>query len=251
VRLTAAITVGSLLVCPSLASADFIDFTALSISPRHSMTIGDVTITAGDEGSNVAIVRGEGLGVVGAGSNGSFDQIMAFAEDSVGNWRNAPGGAFESGADITVDGTITAITIRTYMTFLQGIVPTTLPGFEMSFYPLFDHSASQVNYHGVRPGDTLTFGWPERVSSDPSDPVYEPHSLFRMGLFSNWPQEIPFYYALVDGSGTATVQFGFSLVSMEYTPRPSALLEPATVPEPASLALITVGLLALRRRRTR
>jgi hypothetical protein len=230
-RLIAA-TVG-ILSASTPALATTIDFTAVTMGAANTLLIDGITVT-GDGGALVSTAAGQGLGLVGVGLNASIDRVLHWEQ---GAFPNGGSGASDGTLSFAVDGTITAFTFMPFVTIVEGPQPTTLPGFEMSYVAPVAGLTADRSYLGLLPTTrfdpvTVTFR-PDRL----------PFALTGIGLISDSGQANYFSQYMHDaGFPSATIQFGFSILSMDYTPTQAA-------PEPATLALLIPAALLLRRRR--
>ena len=225
---------------PTLAVAATIDFSKLSITPAGTIALDGVTITASN-GGQVTVVEGEGLGVAGVGKAGGIDRIMTWTD--IQTFGNAEATQVDPSIAIAVNGTITSLTVLPYMYILEGGSPITWPVFEMSYYPIAAGAAPMTTYNIMRPFQARTFVWTDE----------QPSLLQSLGLGANQPPESRFGAYLRTYNVPATVQFGFSVLALEYTPASMLELESVATaaPEPSLVTLCALGMALLRQRRRR
>ena len=230
---------GVALLCARPASASFIDFTALNIGPSATIVLDGLTIT-GQNGALAAIVAGEGLGIANIGRMSAIDAILAFEAGHIANnlWREV-----EGRLQLSVDGVIDSLTLQPFMTILSGQTALGFPNFEIRYFPHTTGLASTDTQGIATPfvSKTLAFTDEER-----------PHTISDMGLWLNQPPESRLTGFVNTYGPEITVQFGYSIVSMNYTPTSVpdlASFNSSAVPEPATGLLLGLGALALWRRR--
>jgi hypothetical protein len=222
------------LLWASPAHADLIDFTTLTAGPAATLQIGGVTIS-GEQDGLVAIEYGVGLGLVGLEGNGSLDYVWASGTNTH---------TFDGRLTLSVDGSINALTIQPYLRIdgpapIDG-VPLNIP---MSF--LRDGDLIYPYYYAMLPAPfaPVTFDFHGGSSLNPYDDRID--ALLSLGLDADWSLNDFFgAYLLSHDRAPATFSYGYSIVSLDYTPTPT--------PEPGTLALLAlgVGILSLRRHST-
>ena len=244
-RLPGFVVAACLLAIP--ARANLIDFTAITSAASPSLTFGDITITATGTSADarVATVAGVGLGTVGWGSDGSIDMTFIWGDggrDSLSTGWGLSGGfgaGFGSGLSIIANGDaiINSMTILPYMT-IDGPQPDRLPTFSVGWDVYVHGGVFGTNYFELQPFVQTTF-YAERP--DPF-PTWQFHDVaFR----SDFDYFIPFLaYRESTNYAASTMNFGFSILSVDYTPA-------TDVPEPATLFVIGIGGAVLGCRRAR
>jgi hypothetical protein len=223
----------------SIAHADVVDFTQVSIGAQSSFSYQGVTVT-GNNATQVSTVAGVGLGISGVGSDGSIDWIYNRFSDSDGNYIS--GGTMETGTlNLSVDGRINSITLVPYLS-IEG--PTPLEGVQLRFTSRFTPVVSQCG------------SWEARRAMGSAAAQTFNMSIFECGregamvtglntIGINHPEmgNDLRYYEMSQEFPDYTARFGFSIVSLDYTP--------TQVPEPGTLQLLGLGVVgvALIRRR--
>jgi hypothetical protein len=230
-----ALTAAGLFAVPHSAGATFVDFTAATRGPANSMVIDGVTV-AGDEGALVSTMCGEGLGLVGVGFNSAIERILWWDEGD--EFDHGAGQVRDGELSLSVDGTINSFTILPFMKILDGPQPDTLPGFEMSYRPWYPDQATTDYSNAMKPTDPPT---PVTFTFRQDRPL--PVQIRDIGLYSDFGQYIYFSeYRTKYNNPASTIQFGFSILSIDYTPT-------QPVPEPGTLTLLVPAALALWQRR--
>lgn len=231
-------------LCSSNAEAILVDFTQVTRAPSDALVIDGVTITGspgfnGIGASSISTVEGIGLGVGGLAPSGSLDRLIELnvTEDFPGTGRDVR----DVPLTLTVDGEITALTILPYFTFLGPNAPEPMDRFLMAYntFTVGATSVPQIQYVDV--GSPTTFHFPIRF--DPESPLPGAKSILDLGAYDDWDATRIglYYYAKEHGLTSVTAQFGFSITSLEYTPR--------LVPEPATVGFLLVGMSAILLRR--
>jgi hypothetical protein len=206
------------------ASAALVDFTTLNRLPQGTLVIDGVTVS-GDDGALVATEFGRGLGLAGVGSSASIDRSLSWTSgSSVGD---VSAQSRDGELTLSVDGMINSLTILPYM-LIEGPEAATFPQFEMSYRPLVTGEISTRTQTTLQPFAPLIFTFrPDRSPSVIAD----------VGLFSDFGQ-YPFFldYRTAFGNPESTIMFGFSIISLDYTPAFQS--SPLATPEPTTLLLL-------------
>jgi hypothetical protein len=165
------------------------------------------------------------LGLTALGKLGGIDRIRTWAE---GSFEQAISEVRDGELQLTVDGTINSFTIMPYMVILEGPAPDLLPNFEMSYQPTNGLAPSRYHYI-ASPFQPLTFSFENRQEDNP-----RPYEISHLGLFSDFGQGVYFLdYRQTFNNPASTIQYGFSVLSIDYTPR--------HVTEPGSVTLLMFG----------
>lgn len=205
------------------ALAEIVDFTDMDRGPSTTLQVNGVTISPGtfpnDVGSMPATVSGIGLGSATIGAFGTVDRI----QDITGYMRES--------LQLSVSGSLNSISITPYFEVVGSKEPIFL-SFDISYYL-----------------GSLGMGGPTYNTISSSSPIVlnlaftGPFDRFHIGLQSDFGN--PAIQVYLSEHPGATVQFGFAITSLDYTP--------AGVPEASTVMLFGIGLaglgLLLRRRK--
>jgi hypothetical protein len=192
------------------ALAVIVDFTDMDRGPSNSLQIGDVTISGGsyfifDVGSMPATVSGTGLGSATIGAFGTVDRI----ENITGYMRES--------LRLSVSGSLNSITITPYFEVVGSKDDIFLP-FDISYY--LGSNPVGTTYRTIMSSSSIVLNFPFMEAGSVS-----------IGLQSGFGNpEVGLYLAQHPG---ATVEFGFAITSLDYTP---------AVPETSTVILFGVGL---------
>lgn len=240
-RLPLMVAILLVVLCASKAEAILVDFTQVTRAPSDRLVIDGVTITAASGfnavgSSSISTVAGTGLGVGALAPNGSIDRLMELTITGE-YWLGTGRDIREAPLTLTVDGEITALTILPYFTFIGPNAPAPLPELIMAYDTFTPGWTSHTLYRHVGVGSPTTFHFPYFI--DPDNPMPGPTSIVNLGVYDDWDwtRIILTGYMEQQGLTSVTAQFGFSITSLEYTPR--------SVPEPATMGILLVGLSAL------
>jgi hypothetical protein len=212
--------VAILSVSASPAYAVVVDFTNFpTLSTTGTLTIGGVTIA----GTDVSIVHGVGLGSSSVLGAGTLDHQMTITIDENGMPHRQS--QVDQPLSVGVDGFITALTVQAYFYDPSGTLELNVP---MMIEPVSDgwlHTWFQASLNPVAP-TTFTWAFEERGE------VMPPNHIDYMWANGTTVLDV-IAYAYANRGIETTLNFGFSIVSLEYTPR--------HVPEPTTLSLLTIG----------
>lgn len=178
-----------------------IDFTQFGQGSGEVLDLGGVTVSAGSSGGALPSSSSQGLGSALLGNFGTVDRIESFTYNSIGGSYSG-GGYSREALSLSVNGTINSVTILPYFTVTGSNGEDFMP-FDVSYGGLF--------YHSV-------------VSSEPTviDVSNFLMSGLELGLVQNWGIQPRLSYAMSYPGQDYTFQFGFSIVSLDYTPVPDA-----------------------------
>jgi hypothetical protein len=198
------------------ALAVTVDFTDMDRGPSETLQIDGVTISKGtyfdpDVGSMPATASGIGLGSGTIGSLGTVDRI----QDITGYMRES--------LSLKVSGSINSVSITPYFSVVGSKEDIFLP-FDLSYV--------------IGP---LTTGGPTYVTLSDSSPFVlnlsfvGPYDRLQIGLQSDFGN--PAVQIYLSQHPDATVQFGFTITSLNYTPD--------GVPETSTVMLFAIGLVSI------
>jgi hypothetical protein len=193
------------------ALAVTIDFTDMDRGPSETLQVDGVTISPGtafgDDGSSMpATVAGIGLGSATIGSAGALDRI----QDITGFMRES--------LSLMVSGSIHSVSITPFFSIVGSKEQIFLP-FDISWS--FFGSGGPI-YR------TLDSDSPTGIGIHPSLNI----DTIQVGLQSDFGN--PAVQLYLSEHPDATVQFGYSITSLNYTP--------AGVPETSTVMLFAIGL---------
>lgn len=243
-RLPLMVAILFVVLCASKAEAILVDFTQVTRAPSAILVIDGVTITAESSfidlgSSSISTIKGVGLGVGGLLPSGSLDRLMELTITDE-NWLASGQDIREAQLTLAVDGEITAVTIQPYFTFLGPNGPEPLPTFIMGYEIWTPGFVSLQMLQHVDVGSPTTFSFP----FFPGSGVPGPNMIRNIGVYDDWDATRIGLTGYMNQQGltSVTAQFGFSIVSLEYTPR--------HVPEPTTLSLLALSgaCLLLKRR---
>jgi hypothetical protein len=241
VRLPLIATILFVLACATKAEAILVDFTQVTYGPSSTLIIGGVTVTSSTifnpvGSSSISTVEGIGLGVGTLAANGSIDRLMELTITGE-HWLATGRDVRETPLTLTVDGEITAVTIQPHFTFTGPNAPAPLPEFIIGYNTFTPGWTSVPMFQYVDVDSPRTFQFPLH----PEMPG--PTSIVDLGVYDDfdWTRIILTDYMRQQGLTSVTAQFGFSITSVEYTPR--------SVPEPGTLSLLAIGAFCLLKRR--
>ena len=210
------------------ASAVTVQFDDATRAPADSLLVDGVTVSSGATAGMPATVQGMGLGSDLVGLAGAVDCQLHYG---AGNpFPDRQNGNSES-LRLSVDGTINSITVAFDPPTLSGMgTPLDLSfAVGLSYPGLFGSTL----YHVVSPGDpSMTLTLP---AGDGNPSWVEFGNSYEPGEFVFFDS-----YRHNHLSEDQTIQFGFSIVSLDYTPVP----EPG-LPGIASLGLLLMGAVRL------
>ncbi len=223
----------------SCANAVTVYFDDATRGPSDTLQIGGVTVSANGFGlssSQVETVGGYGLGttVLGPGDevDGEYQYLPTQADTRQPSWQ-------QEAVTFSVDGSINSITLLpVFRAYADGVLLTD----QCSFFFFAEGyggggvQGTQADSIDPSSGNPIMFSGANLLSQNGS-----PSTLSLEVLFDNVAGE-PFPYDYEDLSETVNVEFGFTVVSLDYTP----------APEPASLSVVAFGIFGitlLRRRK--
>jgi hypothetical protein len=231
----------------SIAHADVVDFTQVSIGPQATIHFQGVTITGGAPNpdlpvSQVGMVAGVGLGI---GPDGSVDFTFSRSYDETGAYGAT---AVSDGQfNISVDGRINSITLATYMIIDGPPVPNGVSAdFFFHYNPQFIGLTGGDYFQGAFYGTTSkVINFPTCSTGLPGSPDCRPVALNNIFLLGPEFADSLRAYEVATNFPEYTEHFGFSITSIDY--------ERTHVPEPSSLLLLSCGIagLAVARRKFR
>lgn len=210
-----------------------VSFADADRGPTNFLQIGnDITVSQWGNFGLPATVAGVGLGSAVVGPAGSIDQIYHYSSGAI--WPDTGTQGSDGGLSISVLGRIDSITILPYFTvlgssdqvqlafpmeFFGGTVP-------QPFYVYFDPSnpgpiTIPINQTATMPTDPSQLGWLGKLDCDIGN--------------DSGPVSIAFTNYRDQNSPDETFEFGFSILSLNYTP----------IPEPATGDLLGASMLGL------
>lgn len=191
----------------SRSEATLVYFDDADRAPSEILQIGGVTVTSADSGKP-ATVAGVGLGSAFLDPVGSIDRQASYPDGVA---------AAMEGVSLSVNGKINSFSIMPYFS-VSGSSEDTFVPFEFSY--VFHGANSDVDnrYHYFR------LDSPDLVTITFSDRTYFPSSI-DLYVTSDFGQTLIRDYVTANGYSGMTVEFGYSVVSLDYTPVP----EPPTI----------------------